>query len=556
MQTERDGEMTVMIVDDDSSCRSLIGDLLEMEGYRTMACEGPLEALQVLKHAMAKPDLFIVDFGMNRMNGYELIRELRGRSDTHGTPILMLTATHKNIRELAQMEGVEFLAKSTSNRTILSVVRRLTGRPAAAAPPAQPPAALPSGNMVIVRSYFDSRPLAAQPRLPSAPQPPAARFVPPARFEPPVPPPAAREVPPAPREDRLEELERLVRRLESSAKEEAEAPPLPPRVKEDAPEARMSEGLKEDLDASNDSPAVRLVETMLNEAVQRQASDIHVEPQEDEVVIRVRIDGTLHPLLRAPLDFEPMVSARIKVMANLDITEKRVPQDGHFTRPDREGRKVEFRVSTLPSLYGEKIVLRVLQAGRIRVKLDTLGLSDRNGDVLQNAMKASAGLVLVTGPTGSGKTSTLYSMLDALNKPQRNIVTVEDPVEYRLKGVTQVEVRSQVGYTFERVLRHLLRQDPNIILVGEIRDAETAMIALKAAVTGHMVLSTLHTNDASSTLHRLVSMGVPPYLVAAACRLVIAQRLIRRLCPDCKRDRKSTRLNSSHNGQSRMPSSA
>jgi len=198
-------------------------------------------------------------------------------------------------------------------------------------------------------------------------------------------------------------------------------------------------------------------------------------------------------------------------------------------------------VSTLPSIYGEKIVMRVLRSGKMRVKLASLQLSSRSEETLSSVLKVSSGLILVTGPTGSGKTTTLYGMIDRLNQPHRNIVTVEDPVEYECEGITQVQVHSEIGYTFERVLRSLLRQDPNVILVGEIRDAETAAIALKAAVTGHMVLSTLHTNDAPSTLQRLISMGMPAYLVAAACRLVIAQRLLRRLCQYCRKSSELSR---------------
>jgi type II secretory ATPase GspE/PulE/Tfp pilus assembly ATPase PilB-like protein len=274
-----------------------------------------------------------------------------------------------------------------------------------------------------------------------------------------------------------------------------------------------------------------LLEKILDSALSQQASDIHLEPQRDYLQARVRIDGVLQPLLKLPTSVQANLIARVKILANLDITEKRLPQDGQFMP---RGNSVKIRVSTLPSVYGEKVVLRILPAEKLRFDLDVLRLAPKNRQEILDLLRSLNGLILVTGPTGSGKTTTLYSMLDTLNTPQRNIVTVEDPVEYQLEGITQVQVNPDIGYTFEKVLRSFLRQDPNVMLVGEIRDLETAEIALKAAVTGHLVLSTLHTNDAPSTVYRLISMGLPPYLVAAACRLIISQRLVRTLCPKCK----------------------
>jgi len=281
------------------------------------------------------------------------------------------------------------------------------------------------------------------------------------------------------------------------------------------------------------SPLVKQLNRILVRGVEMGASDIHIEPQERELVVRVRLNGSLSRMTGMPASLSARVSARVKIMAELSITERRLPQDGQF-RATINGKKIEFRVSILPSAYGEKIVLRILGGTKIKKGLGELGLSDKNSQFIEKALRTPHGLILVTGPTGSGKTTTLYTMLGMLNQPDVNIVTAEDPIEYRLPGITQTHVQPGIGLTFEAILRSFLRQDPDVMLVGEIRDLETAEIAVKASITGHLVLSTLHTNSASATIARLTHMGLAPYLVAASVKLVVAQRLVKVLCPDCK----------------------
>ena len=285
-----------------------------------------------------------------------------------------------------------------------------------------------------------------------------------------------------------------------------------------------------------DSPVVRVVNGILMKTMKMDASDVHVETMETELRVRIRIDGCLIDILRLPNEMKSAVISRIKIMASMDIAEKRVPQDGGIkvVLPDNE--TVDFRVSSLPNIYGEKIVMRVLGTSELRPNVDALGFEGRAIEQVREAVANPYGMILVTGPTGSGKTTTLYTILNQLNEDDVNIVTAEDPVEYRLPGITQVPVRPSTGLTFDKVLKSFLRQDPDIILVGEIRDFETAAIAVKAALTGHLVLSTLHTNDAPSTVVRMVDMGIEPYLVASAVKLVVAQRLVRRVCQSCKID--------------------
>jgi type IV pilus assembly protein PilB len=284
----------------------------------------------------------------------------------------------------------------------------------------------------------------------------------------------------------------------------------------------------------NSPPVVKLVNGILIKALNLRASDIHIEPQERELKVRVRIDGDLHQLMRLPRAVAVTISSRIKIMSSMDITERRLPLDGRFKVSVGAGNVVEFRVSTLPSAFGEKIVIRVLGGSKIKGDATSLGFTERDLACVQEALRSSCGLILVTGPTGSGKTTSLYTMLKELNTPDRNVVTAEDPIEYNLAGLTQVAVNPAAGFTFEKALRSFLRQDPDVILVGEIRDGETAEIAAKAAMTGHVVLSTLHTNDAPSTVLRLGHMGVAPFLISSAVRLVMAQRLARLLCPSCR----------------------
>ena len=290
---------------------------------------------------------------------------------------------------------------------------------------------------------------------------------------------------------------------------------------------------------SGETPVVRLVNVVLASAIQRGASDVHFEPYEKQYRIRFRIDGALYGIMEPPLKYRDTITSRLKVMAKLDIAERRLPQDGRIKlrlNADGGAKEVDFRVSCLPTLHGEKIVLRLLDRSKLMLDMTRLGLEVESLKRLEEAIRRPWGLVLVTGPTGSGKTSTLYSAISQLNTPAVNIVTAEDPVEFNLAGVNQVQVRESTGLTFAAALRSFLRQDPNVILVGEIRDLETAEIAIKAALTGHLVLSTLHTNDAAGTIHRLVNMGIEPYLVAGAVSLVCAQRLVRRVCRRCAED--------------------
>jgi len=284
---------------------------------------------------------------------------------------------------------------------------------------------------------------------------------------------------------------------------------------------------------ASQAPVVRLVNALIIEALRKGASDIHVEPFENEIRVRYRIDGVLHTVSKYPTEIRDAIVARIKVLSGLDIAEKRLPQDGRM-KATFHGRQIDFRVSTVPTVFGEKVVLRILDKGALKLDLTELGLEDREYKLLLRGIHSPYGMVLVTGPTGSGKTTTLYSSLLTINKPEVNIMTVEDPVEYNLYGINQVQVNEEIGLNFARVLRAFLRQDPDIVMVGEIRDRETAEIGIEAALTGHLVLSTLHTNDAPSTVTRLVDMGIEPFLVSSSVILVIAQRLARKICPYCK----------------------
>ena len=290
---------------------------------------------------------------------------------------------------------------------------------------------------------------------------------------------------------------------------------------------------------SEDAPVVRLANVLLVDALRRGASDIHVEPYEKELRIRFRIDGVLYDVMHPPLKMRDALISRVKIMAKLDISEKRLPQDGRIkikVKVDSRSRELDFRVSTLPTLFGEKVVLRLLDKENLMLDMTKLGFEPESLTKFQRNIAKPYGMVLVTGPTGSGKTNTLYSALQSLNTIDTNIMTAEDPVEFNLMGINQVQMKEQIGLNFAAALRSFLRQDPNIILVGEIRDFETAEIAIKAALTGHLVLSTLHTNDAPSTISRLMNMGIEPFLVATSVNLIQAQRLIRRVCKDCRQE--------------------
>jgi type IV pilus assembly protein PilB len=288
--------------------------------------------------------------------------------------------------------------------------------------------------------------------------------------------------------------------------------------------------------AADEAPIVKLVNILLSDAVKRGASDIHLEPYEREYRVRFRIDGVLQPIMTPPLKLKDAVTSRLKIMSKLDISEKRLPQDGRIMLKMAIGGKkkeLDFRVSTLPTLWGEKVVLRLLDKENLRLDMTKLGFEPESLAKFETAILKPYGMVLVTGPTGSGKTNTLYSSIARLNTPEVNIMTAEDPVEFQLAGINQVQMKEQIGLNFAAALRAFLRQDPNIILVGEIRDFETAEIAIKAALTGHLVLSTLHTNGAPETISRLMNMGIEPFLVATSVHLICAQRLVRRICQEC-----------------------
>jgi type II secretory ATPase GspE/PulE/Tfp pilus assembly ATPase PilB-like protein len=288
-------------------------------------------------------------------------------------------------------------------------------------------------------------------------------------------------------------------------------------------------------DKGEQAPIIRMVNLVIKEALKQRASDIHIEPMEDVVRVRYRIDGVLQDVMNIPKANQNPVIIRIKIMSRLDITATRVPQDGRFKMKFKD-TEVDFRVSLLPTTFGQKIVLRVLDKKNLSIGLDGLGFSKKSEEILQRGMLKPFGMLLVTGPTGSGKSTTLYSILNALNTVERHIITAEDPVEYLVDGLAQIEVRSNIGFTFASALRAILRQSPDIVMVGEIRDSETADIAIKSALTGQLVLSTLHTNDAAGALTRLVDMGVEPFLVASSLVMIVAQRLCRKICTHCKEE--------------------
>lgn len=282
----------------------------------------------------------------------------------------------------------------------------------------------------------------------------------------------------------------------------------------------------------DDAPIVRFVNLLISQAIQDRASDIHIEPAETDLRVRYRIDGVLHEMQRAPKAITGGVISRLKIMSDIDIAERRKPQDGRLS-VNHQGRKIDLRVATLPTVWGEKVVMRILDNSTARLDLEDLGIRERNQEIYAQSFGKPYGMILVTGPTGSGKSTTLYATLNQISRPEVNVITVEDPVEYRIPGINQVQVNPKAGLTFATALRSILRSDPDVVLVGEIRDQETAQIAIEAALTGHLVLSTLHTNDAPSAMTRLIEMDIEPFLVGSAIDCVVAQRLARRLCPHC-----------------------
>ncbi len=293
------------------------------------------------------------------------------------------------------------------------------------------------------------------------------------------------------------------------------------------------------LESEDDAPVIRLVNTLISQALKERASDIHIEPFETRVLVRFRIDGVLHTIVHPPKGVQAAITSRIKVMAGLDIAEKRHPQDGRF-RVKIAGREVDVRVSLLPTAHGERVVMRLLDRGSAMLTLPELGMSSPQLQLMKEVITAPHGIVLVTGPTGSGKSTTLYAALMEVDRKNRNVMTIEDPIEYQVEGVGQMQVQPKIGVTFAAGLRSILRQDPDIVMIGEIRDLETAEIAIQASLTGHLVFATLHTNDALSAILRLQDMGLEPYLVASSLNMVQAQRLVRRLCHDCRQPRPVT----------------
>src|SRR5215470_12741669 len=323
--------------------------------------------------------------------------------------------------------------------------------------------------------------------------------------------------------------------LEVASKALQEMPTVVEEIEEISAEALAQQG--------EEAPVIKLVNVILLSAIQKGASDIHIEPYEKELRVRYRIDGILYNIMQPPMKFRDAITSRIKIMSRLDIAEKRLPQDGRIKVRFQDHdvpKEIDFRVSCLPTLFGEKIVMRLLDKDKLMLDMTKLGFEQESLSKFESAIMRPWGMVLVTGPTGSGKTNTLYSSISRINTLETNIMTAEDPVEFNLVGVNQVQVRENIGLNFAAALRSFLRQDPNIILVGEIRDFETAEIAVKAALTGHLVLSTLHTNDAPSTINRLMNMGIEPFLVASSVHLICAQRLVRRVCSECKEPNPST----------------
>ncbi len=300
--------------------------------------------------------------------------------------------------------------------------------------------------------------------------------------------------------------------------------------------SREIEEVRDLLESEDEAPVIRLVNTLISQALKERASDIHIEPFENNVLVRFRVDGVLHTVVTPPKGVQAAMTSRIKVLSGMDIAEKRHPQDGRF-RVRIAGREVDVRASILPTAYGERVVLRLLDRGRGVLNLPELGLNDTHLALVSDVVTAPHGIVLVTGPTGSGKSTTLYGALMSVDRKNRNVLTIEDPIEYQLDFVGQMQVQNKIGVDFATGLRSILRQDPDIVMIGEIRDLETAEIAIQASLTGHLVLSTLHTNDALSSIMRLQDMGVEPYLVASSLLMVQAQRLVRELCPHCKRPR-------------------
>ena len=335
-----------------------------------------------------------------------------------------------------------------------------------------------------------------------------------------------------------DEIEEAIRRFEDT-KSSVTQQNVDSILSELEGDSDITEGEIEDIESglsSESAPIIRIVNAIISKAIKMGASDIHIEPYMKIVRVRLRVDGVLMEIKQIPKSVSNPIVSRIKIMSDLDIAEKRLPQDGRF-RIRSGGRDIDFRVSTLPTVYGEKIVMRILDKGNLKINLEEFGLEKDELEKIHKALSSPYGMILVTGPTGSGKSTTLYSCLNRLNTPDVNISTAEDPVEYELMGINQVHCKSEIGLDFASVLKSFLRQDPDIIMVGEVRDKETAEICIKAALTGHLVLSTLHTNDAPGSIHRLMNMGIEPFMISSSLVMIIAQRLARKSCPFCREEK-------------------
>jgi type IV pilus assembly protein PilB len=537
------GARKVLVIDDDSDYREIVTHLLIEDGFGVVTAKNGREGVRLAKSSM--PDLVLVDFNMPGLNGYEVIQELKSDFDTRSIPIVMFTGANNRAHlKTLGMEIADFLDKPVPNERLLGAVRKALGRP-----DVRP---LPDGDsgQIVLNGHGVRRNTAEPPPQPGAAsesiqielnQPGVRRGAASESIQielnaPGVRRSAAENLPPPPSS---------LTKIRVEAAPSAPAPSGEPIMGEgddlgadgdllvDVEKDEKKEADHSLEDVSNDSPLVSRVNKILVRAVEMGASDIHIEPQEHSIVVRVRINGSLQKLCVLPEGLKTRLVARIKIMSNLVITERRRPQDGQF-RAHIKGNKVEFRVSCLPSIQGENLVLRVLGGGKVKASIEGLGFSARDLDCVRPALESPHGLILVTGPTGSGKTTTLYTMIRAVSKPDVHVCTAEDPVEYEMPGITQVHVKPAIGLTFENVLRSFLRQDPDVMLVGEIRDLETEEIAVKASITGHLVFSTLHTNSAPATVTRLTQMGLPAFLLAASVKLIVAQRLIKTLCPHCK----------------------
>ena len=479
----------VLVVDDDPPTTHIIELILEHEGVAVTTLN---DSRQVLAHVDKSPgfDLVILDFTMPHLNGFEILSRIREANGAN-LPVIMITGSGRQLHELVKLDVAAFLNKPIDITEMIAAVKAALGSKIAASAEA---------------SWFVASGVVASGVVASGVV--ASELV-------------ASEIVAAPDPVQEATLDGDLKQLIADA--------------DNASELVIGNETASGILVKEHSPLVSLVDRIVTDAVRRGASDIHFEPQEHALIVRMRFDGVLQTAHRLPAQLCTKVAARLKIMANLNISEHRVPQDGRFRISNDKTGNTECRVSTLPSLYGEKLVIRLLHQDGVHLSWAAMGMNERDQRCVEAVLNTPQGIVLATGPTGSGKTTTLYTMLKTLNTEGRNIVTVEDPVEYLLPGITQVSINTDAGLTFERVLRSLLRQDPNVILVGEMRDFETAEIGMRAAVTGHLVLSTLHTNSAAATVARLINIGIKPYLIAAGVRLIIGQRLVRLLCPKCKR---------------------